>query len=89
MGLSLGTEDLGVARFVRVVNPSSADVDLVETYGRSARWITVVDGAGTIVITGTDGTDVTLPQMAAGHTHLVSVKAIKDTSTETSVIVGF
>lgn len=85
---SIGLEDLGVARKLRTGNPTSG-IDMVATYGGPCRWITVVDAAGTIVITGVDGTDVTLPAMPQGHTHMVAAKAIKNTSTCTSVIIGF
>ena len=87
--MSLSSEELGTARIVRTLNPSAGDVDLATTYGRPCRWITVVAGAGTIIITGTDGVDVTLPAMPAGYNHLVSAKVIKGASSETSVIVGF
>ena len=88
MAGSLSTEELGTALFLRTADPT-AGVDLVATYGRPCRWITVVDSAGTIVYVGTDGTSVTLPAMPQGHTHLVSAKSITNTSTCTSVIVGF
>ena len=89
MASSLGLEALGVADFMRTIDPSAGDVDLVATYGRPCRWITIVGGAGTVVVTGTDGTDVTLPAMPQGYTHLVGAKVIKGTSTETSAILGF
>jgi hypothetical protein len=89
MSGSKGLEQLGTADFQRTINPSAATVDLVATYGKPTRWITVVAGAGTIVYTGTDGVQVTLPAMSAGYNWLVAATAIDTTSTETSAVLAF
>lgn len=86
---SLGLAKLGVATFQRTIDPSAATVDLVATYGKPARWITVVAGVGTIVYTGTDGVSVTLPTMPQGHVWLAEIKSIDTSSTETSAVLGF
>lgn len=89
--MSLSTEDLGTARKVATYDPSGGDHDLVTDSGRNepCRWITVVDSAGTIVVTDTTGNDTTLPAMPQGYNHLVAAKTIKGTSTCTSVIVAW
>lgn len=90
MAGSLATEELGTSRFApKTVNPSSADIDIVATYGRSARWMVVVDDVGTIAATFADGTDETLPAMPKGHPHMAEVTHLKDTSTCTSVTLFF
>lgn len=90
--MSLATENLGTARKCKTYDPSAGDHDLVADGpdgSKPCRWITVVDSAGTIVIAGVDGVDVTLPAMPQGYNHLVAAKTIKSTSTCTSVIVAW
>lgn len=47
----------------------------------------VAGGAGTIVMTGLDGIDVTLPSTVAGQVWDVQAVALKATSTATNVVV--
>jgi hypothetical protein len=75
MAGSLRTEQLGVAKYQRVVDPNAGNIDIVATYGVPCRWITL-GVAGTLVVTGTDGVNVTLPSMPQGHVHLCSYNAL-------------
>ena len=87
--MSLSTEELGAGRLVKTYDPTGGDHDLIADglLNKPCRWITVVDDAGTIIVTGMDGADVTLPAMPKGYNHIGQFKTIKSTSTCTSVIV--
>jgi len=54
--------------------------------GRPCRRL-VAGGAGTLVYTGLDGVDVTLPATVAGQVWDVQAVALKATSTATNVVV--
>jgi hypothetical protein len=87
-GTTLAAEFLGPPTLTRAYDATAADLDLTVEGTGPCRAITVF-GSGTVVVTGVDGVDVTLPDPGGNWTHVGAYKAIKDTSTATSIVVSW
>lgn len=91
MAVPVPARNVEASSYYRVVDPTAADYSITtsDPSGRKRPCRGLIVGAtGALVVTGIDGTNVTLPSMSAGHLWPIQAIGLVDSGSAcTSVVV--